>query len=204
MYNPSDEKKLNSLKLEIEDSIQKLEKTIMELDDLTSKCKVSITIAKQTLNILQQQFYTIQKPGQAPLNKTSNREQSSVLFVEDELNIRELLKDFVSSNGCAAITAADGQEAILAIQKQHFDLVFLDLKLPRISGVEVLKKIKQTSPNTPVVVVSGNAAELETVQDRAFRPQWVIPKPFKLQQISEALNMWLGSGSSLSGTSISK
>ena len=40
MYNPSDEKKLNSLKLETEDSIQKLEKTIMELDDLTSKCKV--------------------------------------------------------------------------------------------------------------------------------------------------------------------
>ena len=204
MYNPDDGKKLDSLKLETRKNIQHLENTITELDDLISKCKVSITLARQTLDILEQQPSVIPKPDHASLNKTLNGEQSAVLIVEDELNIRELLRDFISSTGSTAVTAEDGQEAILAIQKQHFDLVFLDLKLPRISGVEVLKKIKQISPSTPVVVVTGNAAELESVQDRSLRPQWVIPKPFKLKLIREAINMWLGTGSRLPGTNISK
>lgn len=189
MYDPLSEQKLNSLKQEAEDRIQNLVKILDEMNDMAQKCSLFITTAGQTLNILEQQISIIKKLGQDPLKNPPNKEQRSILIVEDELNIRELLKDFVSSNGCTAVTVGDGYEAMLIIQKQKFDLVFLDLKLPRISGVEVLKKIKEIAPGTPVVVVTGNSEELQAVQDRALRPQWVIPKPFKLQQIGEALNM---------------
>lgn len=183
------EEKMSSRKKELEDGIQKLEQLIFELNGLAQKCSVLIANAKQNLNIFELQVSTIQKTGRENSKDSATKKQSTILIVEDEFNIRELLRDFVSSRGCTTVTAEDGYEAIVAIQKQYFDMVFLDLKLPRISGVEVLKKIKEISPSTPVVVVSGNADELHAIRERSFRPQWVIPKPFKLQQIGEALNM---------------
>ncbi len=189
MYGPKYEKKGDSMKLEVENSIHKLEQILPELNDLAQKCGDSITKARQILSVLERQVALMEKSAQEHSKSASKREKLSILIVEDEFNIRELLKDFVSSRGCAAVLAEDGHEAILAFQKQHFDMVFLDLRLPRISGVEVLKRIKEISPDTPVVVVTGNSEELQSVQDRSLRPQWVIPKPFKLHQIGEALNM---------------
>ncbi len=107
--------------------------------------------------------------------------------MEDEPHTSELLREIVFSNGYTSVTAKDGCEALDAFQKQNFQLVLLDLRLPDMSGIEVLKKIRKMAPCIPVVIVTGSPQDILTIQDQEFLPDKVIPKPFKLRQIKEAL-----------------
>lgn len=189
VYDSEDTQKLEFLKVEIWKSLRKLDQLKLELSDLIQKCESCLTSTKQALNIAEQQKALLQESPQDATRNSAKVDQDTILIVEDELLTRELLKDYISSHGRKVITAEDGHEAILAVEKQKFSLVFLDLKLPRVSGVEVLKKIREIHPDTPVVVITGDMGELQSVQNRNLRPQWVIPKPFKLQQINEALSL---------------
>lgn len=113
----------------------------------------------------------------------------NILIVEDDPQNRELLKDIVSSCGYTVITAQDGNEAMAAIQKQNYLSVFTDMRLPGISGVEILKKVREIVPGIPVFVVSGHPEDLLASQNKACWPDMIISKPFRLNQIKEALSM---------------
>lgn len=114
---------------------------------------------------------------------------ATILIVEDEPINRDLLKNYVESCGFVVVTAGDGAEAVAVFQRQRFQLVLLDLGLPRISGVEVLKKIKANSPDTPVVIITGRPDDVLGLNSRDLWPEMVIVKPFTLSQIKEALRL---------------
>ena len=116
----------------------------------------------------------------APAQKKSNKE--TVLVVDDELGPREslrmILKPFYEVQ-----TASDGYEALRLIGDRKFDVVTLDLKMPGLSGIDVLKEIKKTRPDTEVIVITGYGS-LENASD-ALR--WgigeFISKPFNVSEI---------------------
>ncbi len=81
--------------------------------------------------------------------------QSTILIVDDDSYIRESLQDILSFEGYTCLLAKDGLEALNVLKKNPIDLVLLDLKLPRLDGMDVLKKSLARYPAIPVIIISG-------------------------------------------------
>ncbi len=95
---------------------------------------------------------------------------NKILVVDDEAMARKLLKDFLEVKGYDVITASGGKEALEKI-KEGPDIVLLDIMMPDMHGMEVLDKIKETSPSTVVIMVTAlaeNAIGVESIKRGAF------------------------------------
>jgi DNA-binding response OmpR family regulator len=89
-------------------------------------------------------------------------ERKKILVVDDELTIRDLLFDVLKKSGYEVITIPNGEEAIEIIKTQKPDLVLLDSKMPGISGIETLKKIRSFDNKTKIIMLTGfDDVELE-------------------------------------------
>lgn len=78
-----------------------------------------------------------------------------VLVVDDEVPVRDLLNDLLKREDCGVSTCGSGEDALEMLKKDSFDIVLLDIKLPGISGLEVLKNIRDTDKNLPVIMITG-------------------------------------------------
>jgi DNA-binding NtrC family response regulator len=78
-----------------------------------------------------------------------------ILFVDDDLQILSIVEQFLGRCGFNVTTESSGQKAIKMVQENHYCVVFTDLNMPEISGMELLKKIKAVSSETEVIIVSG-------------------------------------------------
>jgi len=113
---------------------------------------------------------------------------SAVLIVDDDREVRQLLKDAVVGQGCRVTAAGSGERALEELEKQHFDLVFLDLVLPGLSGLEVLRSIRANSRSTAVAVVTGYDEDPVALEAMSLGPIFFIRKPFKLADVIDVLN----------------
>jgi len=88
---------------------------------------------------------------------------SKILIIEDEVSIRRVLKKIISeeNDGYHVEEAEDGLKGIEMIMETDYDLVFCDIKMPKMDGVEVLEKVKKIKPEIPIVMISGHG-DLET------------------------------------------
>jgi DNA-binding NtrC family response regulator len=91
-------------------------------------------------------------------------EKRRVLVVDDNEVVRLSYLRSLSAAQCSVETAWNGDEALLAMEEQPFDVVLLDLRMPGMSGMEVLKAIKQRWPETEVVVITGYPS-IETAKE---------------------------------------
>ncbi|MEW5994287.1 MAG: response regulator [Candidatus Zixiibacteriota bacterium] len=83
-----------------------------------------------------------------------------VLIVDDEVRVREVLRDFCRLTQALDVElASNGTEAVEKMKARTYDLVTMDLIMPEMSGLDALTAIKQVSPATPVIVITGNATE---------------------------------------------
>ena len=115
----------------------------------------------------------------------------SILVVDDELSMRELLEYMLEKEGYAVICAANGKEALARIEKDPYDLMLCDIRLGDMTGLEVLKASKKKNPHVTVIMISAFATTetaVEAMNQGAFD---YVPKPFDndelLQAISNAL-----------------
>ncbi len=108
-----------------------------------------------------------------------------ILIVDDEDMIRETVRDVLAGYGCEVAIAADGDEAIELIQRQPFDLVLSDIKLPTRNGYEVFAAAKAANPKTPVMLMTGFGYDPNHAIVRANREGLtaVLFKPFKVDQL---------------------
>jgi len=92
------------------------------------------------------------------MNQNNNAQTKlKILIVDDEAVMRNSCLAFCEKDGHQAITAENGQKALAWLEKNEFDLVITDLKMPGIDGIELLKTIKQNYPHTDVVIMTGFA-----------------------------------------------
>ena len=77
-----------------------------------------------------------------------------ILIADDEAEIRDLLRLYLENSGYDVLEAADGLEAMEILEKEHVDLAVLDVMMPHMNGIRVLKKLRETS-NIPVMVLSA-------------------------------------------------
>lgn len=105
-----------------------------------------------------------------------------ILIVEDELPIQSVLKELLTDAGYEAVTASDGVEALELFQRDRYDLVLLDIMMPRLDGYGVCRAIRE-SGGTPVVMLT--ALDEEEAQVKAFELQAddYITKPFSVRLV---------------------
>ena len=82
-------------------------------------------------------------------------ENKRVLIIDDEENIRYMLQLTLESEGYEVELASNGTEGIQQVHQNHFDFIICDLKMPGISGLEVLASVTESSPNTPIIMISA-------------------------------------------------
>ena len=102
-----------------------------------------------------------------------------ILVVEDDLSIQALLHDFLQDAGYDITLAADGVEAIAVFSAKTFDLVLLDIMLPKIDGYGVCEVIRKQS-NIPVVMLTALDGEAEQIRGFDFQIDDYITKPFSM------------------------
>ena len=78
-----------------------------------------------------------------------------VLVVDDEAPVREMFEELLKKENYRISSVATGEEALEIVKKEDFDVVLLDIKLPGISGIEALKKLKDLKPNLIIIMITG-------------------------------------------------
>jgi DNA-binding response OmpR family regulator len=115
-------------------------------------------------------------------------EQVSILVVEDEDKIRSALTDFLEFHNFEVTEAADGLEAERAVAGQRFDLIMLDLMLPKISGEQLCFKWRNDGLQTPVIMLTAKGQEKEKVAGLNLGADDYITKPFSLEELLARIN----------------
>ena len=108
---------------------------------------------------------------------------AKILIIDDEKSIRKTLREILEYEKYIVDEAADGIEGVAMIQKEKYDIVLCDIKMPKMDGIEVLDKVMQLSSDTPVVMVSGHGnieTAVEAVKKGAFD---FIAKPLDLNRL---------------------
>ena len=107
-------------------------------------------------------------------------DKSRILVVDDEDALRMVLSNELSSSGYDVASAADGDEAITMVQNKKFDLVLLDIKMPKVDGFEVLKFIKKNSPHVRVIMLTGFADLKNAIESKKHGAEDFVSKPYDL------------------------
>ena len=100
-----------------------------------------------------------------------------ILIVEDDLDIQELLKNFLQEVGYAVTLASDGIEAISLFASTHFDLILLDIMLPKIDGFTVCELIRKQS-SVPIIMLTAKSEEEDKLKGYELGADDYITKPF--------------------------
>ena len=110
-----------------------------------------------------------------------------VLFVDDEKSLQEFMRTELPSIGHEVVVCPNGTTAIQALQQQSFDAAILDVRMPDMSGIDVLKRLKEISPDTEAVMMTGYASEENAVQAMRLGACDYLRKPCKLAEIEAVL-----------------
>ena len=105
--------------------------------------------------------------------------KGKILVVDDEKSMREVLEVFLKSEGYDVSLADGGESAIEAVKKNIFDLIITDMKMPKVSGFDLLKVIKDVSPDTSVVIITAFGTTESAVEAMKLGAFDYIEKPFK-------------------------
>ena len=106
--------------------------------------------------------------------------KNRILVADDEEALRTVLSSELEGEGYNVKSAADGQEAITLLQKNEFDLILLDIKMPNVDGFEVLKFVKDHAPKTRVVMLTGFADLKNAIESKKLGAEDFVSKPYDL------------------------
>jgi len=109
-----------------------------------------------------------------------------VLVIDDDPGVREYLQTLATRQGYEVFVAADGESALAGLDETRPDIVTLDAILPGLDGVEVLKRLKQSLPHVPVIMLSGHGHARTIVQAMQLGASDFLRKPFEVEELDLA------------------
>jgi CheY-like chemotaxis protein len=117
-----------------------------------------------------------------------------VLVAEDDGLFADAVDTFLKQAGFNVVVAADGEAALQKATDCRFDALLTDLRMPRLDGAALIRKLRANRPDLPVIVISGNAPENweDSLQRRGEGPLVLLNKPTRLQDVVQTLNSLLG------------
>jgi DNA-binding response OmpR family regulator len=167
------DKKVREKAAKSEKKVVTISKDIIDVDMPFNFSEIEEITGADYLNCLDRSDFP-----RAALYGRNTTAKHSVLVVDDEPIVCHSLRRILSKQSCAIEEAFDVDAALQKMKLNKFDLIFLDLKMPKRSGMEVLESIKTLYPKIPVVMITGYASietAIEATQKGAFN---FIPKPF--------------------------
>jgi DNA-binding NtrC family response regulator len=111
-----------------------------------------------------------------------------VLIADDEPNLRRVIASELSDNGYQVIEAESGYNAIEIIEKDDFDVLLLDLNMPGLAGMDVLKRVKTFEMPAEVIVLTGHATVPSAVEAMKLGAYDFIAKPFKIEELKAVID----------------
>ncbi|HEO72284.1 MAG TPA: hybrid sensor histidine kinase/response regulator, partial [Candidatus Hydrogenedentes bacterium] len=123
---------------------------------------------------------------QAPegdMETSAKQNGKRVLVVDDEAQVRAVISDALHENGYTVEQAENGIEALEKLQSGHFDLLLLDIRMPRMDGMAVLRAVAQRLPSLPVIVVTGLASDEEIRAAQELGVRACVRKPFDVSKL---------------------
>ncbi len=114
--------------------------------------------------------------------------KSSVLIVDDEPAITSVVSRQLSREGLSCEEASSGKEALERLAKRDFDVIVTDVKMPEMSGIDLLKIVKQRDPEVQVIMITGNPDVDFAVEAIRSRVDDYLVKPFELAQLSHSVS----------------
>jgi two-component system response regulator HydG len=110
-------------------------------------------------------------------------DKTKILVVDDEASHRTMLRAVLTADGYAVAEAADGTEAIQAIEQEPFDLILMDLRMTRLDGIEALTRIRRVSPLVPVLIMTAYASVKTAVEALKAGAFDYLTKPLDIEEL---------------------
>lgn len=117
---------------------------------------------------------------------------AKILLVEDEIEILDAITEYLEREGYAVTRAVDGAEALRRVDNERPDLVLLDVGLPGLSGLEVLRRLREDHPRVPVVMLTGLNDEAQARRTLQMGAVDYVRKPFDLGHLSRVVLAAIG------------
>lgn len=114
----------------------------------------------------------------------------TILVVDDDEIIRQSLQDYLQQIGYQVITAVDGLDGMEKIKNKRYDLIILDIRMPYVSGIGLVKIAKEINPDIPVICMTGYGISPEKIA-REENVNEVFSKPFELKELAKSIETYL-------------
>ncbi len=118
--------------------------------------------------------------------------KKQILVVDDDAEVRATLAETLRRWGYDVVTAEDGRQALITIDRHRFDLIVTDLELPRLNGIRLLQQLRDRGPEPPVIVITGCGTVEKAVEAMKAGALDFIQKPFPLEVLQEVAASVLG------------
>jgi DNA-binding NtrC family response regulator len=118
---------------------------------------------------------------------------SNIMVVDDVAGIRELLSEVLSGKGFNVTSARDGRESLKYMRTKNFDLLITDINMPRLNGVELLKRMKAEGRKEKVVVMTGGNFDWSEFRKEIPLIYFQLKKPFKMDELLRVVSYVLKS-----------
>jgi len=115
----------------------------------------------------------------------------NILAVDDDNSLLKLLSKELIDEGYLVTMASNGEKAIAQLQKNKFDLILLDIKMPKMSGFEVLKFIKTNTPSTKVIMLTAYADVHHALESKRLGAEDFMEKPYDLGELLSSIERQL-------------
>jgi CheY-like chemotaxis protein len=123
--------------------------------------------------------------------KDQSPSRPRVLYVDDDKNVRALMAKLLTAIGCDVQVAWSGKDAVIWVQRRHFDLVMTDLEMPEMDGRELAKVVKEWLPDCPVVLLTGSTAPFDLKAEKKNGIVAIIHKPATLETLRGEVLRWI-------------
>ncbi len=111
-----------------------------------------------------------------------------ILVVDDEEGLREGLSRLLEGEGYAIVAAETGEEALQILKQSHIDLVLTDMRMPGMSGIDLLKKIRESYGELGVIILTGYGQIESYIEAMNFGAIEYVSKPFKVNELKFIVN----------------
>lgn len=109
---------------------------------------------------------------------------NKLLLAEDDLNLGEILKEYLEIKGYEAVLTRDGEEALRVFKKEKFDLCILDVMMPKKDGFAVAKEIRTITPDIPFIFLTARSQQEDALQGLRLGADDYIKKPFSMEELN--------------------